>query len=116
MVAPARVGVLEQVGAVEVGESKLVGGEVRGYPVEDDPDAVLVEDIDQVHEVLGGPEAAGNGEVAGGLVTPGSVEGVFHDRKELDMGESVVDQVPGEFRGELPVGERAAVFVRGAHP
>ncbi len=72
MKALARIGVLVEVRAVEVGEAVLVGGEVRGHPVENDADAVLVQVVDQVHEVLRRAVAAGGREVAGGLVAPGA--------------------------------------------
>ena len=57
-----RIGVLVQVRAVEVAEAVLVGGEVRRHPVEDDADAVLVQVVDQVHEVLRRAVAARRGE------------------------------------------------------
>ena len=47
-----RVGVLVQVRAVEIGQAVFVVGKVRRHPVEDDADAVLVQVVDQVHEVL----------------------------------------------------------------
>ena len=50
--ALARIGVLVEVRAVEVGEAVLVGREVRRHPVEDHADAALVQVIDEVHEVL----------------------------------------------------------------
>jgi hypothetical protein len=71
--------VLVEMSAVEVSEAVLVRGEVRGHPVQDHSDAALVQLIDQLHEVLGRPEAAGGGEEAGRLVAPGTEEGVLHD-------------------------------------
>ena len=46
----------------------------------------------------GGAVPAGDGEVAGGLVAPAAVEGVFCQRQKLYMGEVVLQQ-PGD---ELP--------------
>jgi hypothetical protein len=51
----ARVGVLVEVRAVEEAECELVRGEMGRHPVEDHPDAVLVEVIDQEHEILHEP-------------------------------------------------------------
>src|SRR5208337_5167088 len=65
----ARVGVLEQVRAVEESQAVGVGREVRWNPVENDANVVLVEAIDQVHEILRRAVARGGGEVAGGLVS-----------------------------------------------
>jgi hypothetical protein len=86
----------------------LITREVARHPVEDDADALLVELVDQVHEALGRAEAAGGGEVAGGLVPPGAVERVLHDGEELDMGEAAVGEVLRQHLGELFVGVGAA--------
>src|SRR5881398_1276634 len=61
----ARVGVLVQMGAIEEPEPVLVGGKVRGHPVQDDPDPVLVQVVDQIHEVLWRSVPAGRSEVSG---------------------------------------------------
>ncbi len=71
------------------------------------PIPVLVEVVDQVHQVLRGSVAAGGREVAGGLVAPGAVERVLHQGQELDVGEAHLVHVLGEQRGELPVVEEA---------
>src|SRR4051812_3534200 len=79
VLAEARVGMFIQVGAVEITEAVLIAREVSGDPVEDDADAALVERIDQEHEVLRRPEAAGRREVTDGLIPPGGVERMFVD-------------------------------------
>ena len=100
--ALAGVGVLVEVGAVEEAEAVLVGGEVGRHPVQDDADAVLVQVVDQIHEILRRAVAAGGGEVAGGLVAPGAVEGVLHDRQEFDVGEAQALDVLGQERAPAP--------------
>src|SRR5439155_19723730 len=70
MHAKPGIRVLEEVGAVEVLEAKLVGGKVGGDPVEDDPDSVLVQIVDEEHEVLRRSVAARRREVTGDLVAP----------------------------------------------
>src|SRR5260221_1114790 len=65
-----RVGVFEEMGAVEFGKAVTVSREVRGSPIEQDADAFLVATIDEVHEIGGRTEAASSGVVAGSLVTP----------------------------------------------
>jgi len=89
MVAFAAVGVLVKVSAVEVTQAVLVRGKVGGHPIQDDADAVLMELIDEVHEVLRRAIAARGRKVAGGLVPPGTVEGVLHERQELHVGEPI---------------------------
>ena len=114
MKPPAGVGVLIEVGAVEEAGAVLVGREVGGHPVQDDPDAVLVQVVHQKHEILGGAVAAGGREVAGGLVTPGAVKGVLHDRHEFHVGKAQALDVLGQQGRQFPVGEEAVALFR--HP
>ncbi len=106
VVALARVGVLVEVGAVEVAEAVLVAREVRGHPVEDHTDAGLVQRVDQEHQVLGRAEPGRGGEVAGGLVAPGAVERVLGERQELHVGEPLLEHVVAQHGGELAVVQR----------
>ena len=87
MEAEAGVGVLEQVRPVELRQGEGVFGKVRRHPVEDHPDPGLVQLVDQGHELLGRPVAARRREETGRLVAPRPVEGVLHQREELDVGE-----------------------------
>ncbi len=49
----ARIGVLEKVGPIEETEPVLVIGKMRGHPIQDHADLVLMEAVDKVHEILG---------------------------------------------------------------
>ena len=53
------IGILVQRGAVEVGQAIVVLGEVRRHPIDDHADAVLMQVIDEVLEVVRVAEAAG---------------------------------------------------------
>ncbi len=112
MEALARIGVLEEVGAVEEGEAVVVHREVGGDPVEDDADPFLVQVVDEEHQILRRAEAAGGGEVAERLVAPGAVVRVLHDGEQLDVGEAQLLDVLGEEGGGLAVGEETVVFFR----
>ncbi len=112
----ARVGVLVEVRAVEVGESVGVGREVRRNPVEDHADAVLVQVVDQVHEILRRAVARSGREIAGGLVSPGAVERMLHHGQELDVGEAQLADVVGQAGRGFAVGQRAVVLFGDAHP
>ena len=105
-----------QVRAVEVGEAVLVRGKVRGHPVQDHPDASLVQRVDEEHEILRGAVTACGREEAGDLVAPGAVEGVLHHRHELDVGETRLRHVLREPRCQLAVREPPAVLLRHSHP
>src|SRR5208282_2859770 len=80
MEALTRVGVLEQMGAVEEGKAVPVGREVRRHPVENDGNAVLMQIVHEVHEILRRAVTRRRRKVAGGLISPGTVEGMLHDR------------------------------------
>ena len=62
MEALARVVVLVERGAVEVGQAVLVGREMRRHPVEDDAEAGLVGAVDEAGEAGGIAEARGRRE------------------------------------------------------
>ena len=116
MEALARVGVLEQMRAVEEGEAVAVGREVRRHPVENHGDAVLVQVVDQIHEILRRAVTRRGSEIARRLVSPGAVEGMLHDGQQFDVGESQLVHVVGEAGRDLAIGERAVVFFGDAHP
>ena len=101
-------------GPVEAGQGPVIAGEMGGHPVEDDPDALLVEVVDEGSEVIRGAEPRGRSVVAGDLIAPGAVEGVLAHRQQLDVGETGRDAVGGELLGEVAVAEDLAV--KGATP
>ncbi len=70
-------------------------------------DAVLVQVVDQIHEILRRAVARRGREVAGGLVSPGTVKGMLHHGQELDVREAHLIDVFGEARRGLAVGEGA---------
>src|SRR5450631_2228250 len=112
----ARVCVLVKMRAVEVGQAVSIGREVRRYPVEDDPDAVLVQVVDQIHEILRRAVARSGSEVSGGLVSPGPVKGMLHHGQELDVSETQLADVFGEAGRGFAVGQGTVVIFGDAHP
>ena len=70
VLAPHWVWVLIQGRAVKAGERPVILREVRGNPVDDDPDTRLMEAVDQETQIVGGAEAGGWGEVGRHLVAP----------------------------------------------
>ena len=111
VLAPARVGVLVERGAVEAGQGELVLGEVRRHPVDDDADAGVVQRLDQPTEAVGVAEACGGGVVGRDLVAPRAAERVLHDGQQLDVGEAQLGDVRRQLVGELVVAQRAAALV-----
>ena len=116
VLAAARVGVLVERGAVEARERELVAREVRGHPVEDHAEAVAVQAVDELAEVVGRAEARRRRVVAGHLVAPRAAERVRHHGHQLEVGEAHVLGVGGELVGELEVGQRAVVLERVQPP
>ena len=57
--------------------------------------------IDEGHEVFRRSVAAGDGEIAGGLIAPGSVERVLGNRQQFNMGIAHILHVWDELFGKL---------------
>ena len=85
-------------------------------PVHNDGNAVLMQGVDEEHKVLWGSVSAGGSEVADGLISPRSVEGMFRNGKELDMGESHLFHVFRQDRSHFPVRQKAVVFFGDSSP
>ena len=116
MRAAARVRVLVQRRAVEAGEREVVAREVRRHPVEDHAEAVRVQPVDELPEVVGRAEARRRGEVARDLVAPRAGERMGHHRHQLDVGEPHVARVGGQLVGQLEVVQRAVALERVEPP
>ena len=81
--------------AIEKTEPMAVSRKVRGDPVQDHPDIMAMQFVDQKHQVLGRAIASGGSEISCGLVSPGTEEGMIHDGEKLDMGEAHLLKVLG---------------------
>ncbi len=84
----ARVSMFIQMRAVEKAESMAISREVRRDPVQDDPDVMAMQFVDQKHQVLRRTIISGWSKVSRSLVAPGTEEGMIHDREKLHMGEA----------------------------
>src|ERR1700721_3474190 len=96
--------------SIEKHQGLPIIGKMRRPPIENYPDAMLVQIIDQVHEIFGATVAAGGSEISRGLVSPGSVEGVLHNGKNLDVSEPQVLGVLSQAGRPLAIGERTVAF------
>src|SRR5262249_32807221 len=76
----AWVSVLIEVRAVKEAQPVLVAGKVRWHPIQNHPNAVLVQRINEVHKILRRAVATGWRKEACDLVAPGTIEGMLHDR------------------------------------
>ncbi len=111
-----RVRVFVEVRAVEVDEAVLVGGKVRRRPVEDHADPLLVQVIDEPHEVLRRAVARRGREEPGHLVAPRRIERVLGDGQQLDVREAAAQHVRRQLGRDLPVAEPALLLLGDAHP
>jgi hypothetical protein len=114
----AGVGVLVQRRAVEARQRPVVLGEVPGDPVDEDPDARLVQPVNQIAEIVGRPVPCRRRVEPRHLITPGAGERVLRNREELDVGEAEVGEVLRQSLGRLAVRQRPppAVGVLGQPP
>src|SRR6266513_2402053 len=93
MRALARVGVLVEMRAVELGEAVSVTREIRGRTV-----------------------AAGGSKIAESLVAPGTVEGMFHDGEQFDVRIAEVFVVRYELLAQFAVAQPSIVVFGHAAP
>src|ERR1700733_11807334 len=102
--------------AVEVSQAVGVGREMRRHPVQDDGDAMLMQVVDQIHEILRGAVARCRGEITSGLVSPGTIERMFHYWQEFHMSKSHSLDILREPRRGLAVGQWTIMLLGNAHP
>ena len=99
----AHVGMFEQMCAIEISQTMRIGREVRGNPVEDHANPMLVQIIHQVHEILRRTVARGRREIASGLVSPGTIERMFHHWQQFNVGKLHVVYVLRQARRQLAI-------------
>jgi len=116
MSALARVGMFEEMSAVELREAVRIAWEMGRGPIKKNADAFLVAAVDEVHEISGSAETAGGGVVAEGLIAPGAVKRMLHDGEKFDVRVAELLHVGEELFGEFAIREPAIVFFRNPAP
>src|SRR5206468_12915747 len=71
------IGIFVKVCAVKMGEGEKVLWKVRRHPVQNHPDAVLMERVHQIHEILRRAVAAGGSVETGDLISPRAAACVY---------------------------------------
>ena len=78
-----------------------VGDEVERNKIQDHPDSCPMAAVDEAHKLRGFAVAAISAKIAGGLISPGSVQGMLCQRQKFNMRISHVldirDQVICQF-------------------
>ena len=105
--ALARIGMLVQRGAIEVGQAVAVGRKMRRHPVQDHAQAGFMGGLDEVAEILGRAVARGRREQADRLVAPGAIVGMLRDRQQLEVGEAQLARIGHQGLGQLAVAQPA---------
>src|SRR5262249_14781457 len=92
-----RIFMLIQRGPVETAEAMRIVGEMSRHPIQNDGETLAVACIDQGGKVGWTAEATGGRKKSGRLIAPGSVEWMFADRQEFDMGEAHLARISRQF-------------------
>ena len=116
VLAQARIGVLEQVRAVELREAVRILREVRRHPVHEHADAGLVQPVDEALEVVRRAVARGRREVPEHLVAPRAVERMLGDADQLDVRIAEVVHVRDQLIGNFVPGEERRLAMPRAAP
>ena len=116
MLALPRVFVLVAGRAVEAAQAVAVAREVGRHPVENHADAVLVAVIDEVGEIFRRAVAAGDGEVADGLIAPRAGKRMLADRHQFDVRVAHFLAIGDELMRQLAIVQPAVMAVRAALP
>ena len=116
VLALARIGMLVDVRAVKVRQPVPVLRKMRGHPVENDADPLLVAAVHEVLEIVRGPVTGGDGVIPDGLVAPRPVERMLGNRHHLDVRVAQLLHVREQLVRQLAVRQPAAVVLRHAHP
>src|SRR6185295_17601049 len=116
MVAEPWVGMIVEVCAVELGKSMRIVWKVRGRPVHKHTNSGLMGRIDEGHEVFRRSVTAGDGEITGGLIAPGSIEWVLGNRHQFNIGITHILHVWDELLRKFCVCQPAIPFLGDTHP
>ena len=115
----ARIGVFIQMRAVKIAQAVRIGRKVRRHPVEQHAQAGRMAALHETQQTPGIAET-GRGRVqADRLVAPGTVERMFADRQQFEVGKTHVPGIGHQLLGQLVPAEpalRAAGRVIDAPP
>jgi hypothetical protein len=112
----ARIGLFVQVCAIEIRQAGFILGEVGPYPIQNHANAALMQMIHQAHKVGRFSEAAGGCKIPRRFIAQRTIERMFGDRKEIDVGEARVVNVIREQRRKLAVRQPAVAALGHSRP
>src|SRR5713226_5579688 len=80
---------------------------VRWDPVQDHSDAILMQAVNEVHEILRRAVATRRSKVTSSLITPRTIEGVFRNGQKLHMRKTRLSDVFSQSTRHFAIGKRA---------
>ena len=100
--------VFVEVRSIKIAESCFILWKMRRDPIQNHADALLMKVVDEIHEIGRRTKPAGRSKVTDDLVSPGTIERMFHDREKFDVRKTSVMDIIGQAgepsRGRLASG------------
>ena len=91
----------------------IIPGKVRGHPVKQNTNALLVHVAHEVLKVLRRTETACRGIVTRGLISPRAIVGIFSNRQQFNVGKSHIFDICCQGDCQLPIGHET-IFLYSA--
>ena len=106
-----RVGKLVAAGSIKLKQAVFILWKMSRHPVENNAEPSFVTGIDKLHKLLRCPVAVRRCKIAGDLIAPRRIVGIFHNRKQFNMRISHVFDRGNKFCSQFFIIEIAAVLV-----
>ena len=117
MLSHSRIGMLKQRSAVKLCQAMCVSRKMSRYPVQNHPDLIFMQCIDQIHKILGCAIPGSRRIITGYLISPGTVKRMLRNTHQLHMCKTHFFQIFHNGIRELPIGIKALILSsRMTHP
>ena len=89
--------------SVKIGKREIVLYKMHRNKIHDDADPGLVCLIDQIHQVMAAAIAAGDREITGALIAPGTIKRILAQRHQLDVCKMILLDIADQLFGDLAI-------------
>ena len=103
MFASLRIRIFIERLPVKTCQSVQISWKMRRYPVKDHTDLMLMQIIYKIHKIFRCSVAGRRCVITGHLISPGSIQGMFHDRHQFHMCVSHIQHIVGDLFGQISV-------------
>ena len=100
----------EQMAPIEVRQAMLVGGKMGRHPVQDNTDTVLMQGVDEKHQILRRAVVGAGREKTGNLITPRTEKRMVHERQKFNVSEASLAHISRQPRRHFAIGKRTIAF------